>query len=122
MSPDPDLVELLLAQRTPEVAALTRMLRALIREILVDIPEWVDTPDGLIAYGTSKTMKGEIVYLKPLPARVNVGFFHGAKLPDPAGLLEGTGKSLRHVKVSSIADGERPALRALIVAARAERS
>ena len=30
---------------------------------------------------------------------VNVGFFHGAFLPDTAGLLEGTGKRMRHVKL-----------------------
>jgi effector-binding domain-containing protein len=30
---------------------------------------------------------------------VNVGFFHGAALPDPAGLLQGAGKCMRHVKL-----------------------
>jgi hypothetical protein len=30
---------------------------------------------------------------------VNVGFFHGAALPDPARLLQGTGKFMRHVKM-----------------------
>jgi hypothetical protein len=30
---------------------------------------------------------------------VNVGFFHGAALPDPARLLQGTGKFMRHVKL-----------------------
>jgi hypothetical protein len=32
-------------------------------------------------------------------AHVNVGFFHGAALPDPAHLLQGTGKFMRHVKL-----------------------
>jgi hypothetical protein len=32
-------------------------------------------------------------------AHVNVSFFHGASLPDPAHLLEGTGKYMRHVKL-----------------------
>ena len=32
-------------------------------------------------------------------AHVNVGLFHGAAPPDPAGLLEGTGKYIRHVKL-----------------------
>jgi hypothetical protein len=32
-------------------------------------------------------------------AHVNVGFFHGASLPDPAHLLQGSGKSMRHVKL-----------------------
>jgi hypothetical protein len=32
-------------------------------------------------------------------SHVNVGFFHGAALPDPAHLLQGTGKFMRHVKL-----------------------
>jgi hypothetical protein len=38
-------------------------------------------------------------YVNAFKAHVNVGFFHGASLPDPAGLLEGTGKRMRHVKL-----------------------
>ena len=38
-------------------------------------------------------------YVNAFRAHVNVGFFHGAALPDPAGLLEGTGKYMRHVKL-----------------------
>jgi len=38
-------------------------------------------------------------YVDAFKAHVNVGFFHGAELADPAGLLEGTGKNMRHVKV-----------------------
>lgn len=38
-------------------------------------------------------------YVNVFRAYVNVGFFHGAALIDPAGLLEGTGKHMRHVKV-----------------------
>jgi len=38
-------------------------------------------------------------YVNAFSDHVNVGFFHGAMLDDPAGLLEGTGKRMRHVKV-----------------------
>jgi hypothetical protein len=38
-------------------------------------------------------------YVNAFRAHVNVGFFFGAALPDPAGLLEGTGKRMRHVKL-----------------------
>jgi hypothetical protein len=41
----------------------------------------------------------------------------GAALPDPEGLLEGTGKSVRHVKVRTVADVKRPALKKLVVEA-----
>ena len=38
-------------------------------------------------------------YVNAFSAHVNVGFFHGAALDDPAGLLEGSGKFMRHVKL-----------------------
>ena len=38
-------------------------------------------------------------YVNVFTAHVNVGFFHGAALPDPARLLQGDGKFMRHVKL-----------------------
>jgi len=38
-------------------------------------------------------------YVDAFRSHVNVGFFHGAELPDPNGLLEGVGKFMRHVKL-----------------------
>jgi len=38
-------------------------------------------------------------YVNVFRSHVNVGFFHGAALPDPAHLLQGTGKFMRHVKL-----------------------
>jgi hypothetical protein len=38
-------------------------------------------------------------YVNVFTAHVNVGFFQGASLPDPAGLLQGNGKFMRHVKL-----------------------
>jgi hypothetical protein len=48
---------------------------------------------------------------------VNVGFFHGAALPDPARLLEGTGKFMRHVKLRPETPTNAAALTRLIEAA-----
>jgi hypothetical protein len=39
-------------------------------------------------------------YVNVFTSHVNVGFFHGAALPDPARLLQGTGKFMRHVKLT----------------------
>jgi hypothetical protein len=46
-------------------------------------------------------------YVNVFRSHVNVGFFQGAALPDPAGLLEGTGKRMRHVKLKpeTVANG-----------------
>ena len=38
-------------------------------------------------------------YVNAFKAHVNVGFFRGAEIADPKGLLEGTGKFMRHVKL-----------------------
>jgi hypothetical protein len=56
-------------------------------------------------------------YVNAFSAHVNVGFFHGAFLKDPAGLLEGTGKRMRHVKLKPGTEIDASALTALIDAA-----
>ena len=48
---------------------------------------------------------------------MNVGFYEGASLPDPAGLLEGTGKRMRHVKLRWGEPANEAAVGALIAAA-----
>lgn len=53
-------------------------------------------------------------------AHVNVGFFQGAALPDPARLLEGDGKRMRHVKLRLGAATDSASLRKLIEAAYAD--
>ena len=56
-------------------------------------------------------------YVGAFSAHVNVGFFHGASLADPAGLLEGSGKRMRHVKLRWGSPADDAALAALIAAA-----
>jgi hypothetical protein len=53
-------------------------------------------------------------YVDAFKAHVNVGFFRGAELADPDGLLEGTGKFMRHVKISPERDVNAAALIKLI--------
>lgn len=56
-------------------------------------------------------------YVNAFKAHVNVGFFRGAELADPHGLLVGTGRFMRHVKLRSDSDVNAAALRDLIDAA-----
>jgi hypothetical protein len=56
-------------------------------------------------------------YVDAYKSHVNVGFFHGNELPDPQGLLEGTGKFMRHVKLRPGEEADVAALSALIDAA-----
>jgi hypothetical protein len=53
-------------------------------------------------------------YVNAFKAHVNVGFFRGAEIADPEGLLEGTGKFMRHVKLSPGRDLNDAALMKLI--------
>ena len=59
-------------------------------------------------------------YVNAFKAHVNVGFFRSAELPDPAGLLEGTGKYMRHVKLRPDGDIDASALITLIESAYAD--
>src|SRR6185295_13811383 len=56
-------------------------------------------------------------YVNTFRAHVNVGFFRGATLPDPVGLLEGVGKLGRHVKLKPRTPLDASALEAVITEA-----
>jgi len=59
-------------------------------------------------------------YVNAFRSHVNVGFFRGAELEDPAGLMEGTGRFMRHVKLRPEQEVDAGALRTLIEAAYAD--
>jgi hypothetical protein len=59
-------------------------------------------------------------YVNAFTAHVNVGFFRGAEIADPAGLLEGTGKFMRHVKLGPGRHVDGIALKELIGTAYAD--
>jgi Domain of unknown function (DU1801) len=110
--------EVLLAEHTPDVRATFDAACALVREVMPDATEQVDLPDHLVAFGLGQPggvrMRDLAVAVAPHKAHVNVQLAHGALLDDPTGMVEGTGKRIRHVKCRSVADVERPALRAIL--------
>ena len=59
-------------------------------------------------------------YVNAFKDHVNVGFFRGAQLDDPARLLEGTGKYMRHVKLRPDSNIDEKALMKLIECAYAD--
>ena len=71
-------------------------------------------------YPTACVGDAAFAYVGAFKAHVNVGFFRGAELPDPHGLLEGTGKFMRHVKLRPDAEPDPSTLRQLIAAAYAD--
>lgn len=58
-------------------------------------------------------------YVNVFRTHVNVGFFHGADLPDPLGLLEGRGRRMRHIKLRPDVEVDVPAVQNLVDAAYA---
>ncbi|MGC0775102.1 MAG: DUF1801 domain-containing protein [Candidatus Acidiferrum sp.] len=59
-------------------------------------------------------------YVNVFASHVNVGFFQGASLPDPARLLQGGGKFMRHIKLKPGIPTNAAALNSLIAAAYAD--
>ena len=59
-------------------------------------------------------------YVNSFKSHINVGFFRGAMLEDPAGLLQGSGKRMRHVKLKAGGEQDTAALKDLIDSAYAE--
>ncbi len=97
-----------------------------IRELVADVrPNTVETAsdrEGSVWWGLGRQkMKAGFAWAMPHTGHVNFGFFQGAHLPDPARRLEGTGKSLRHIKIKEPGEVAHPSVRALVEAAVAER-
>lgn len=65
-------------------------------------------------YATACVEDAPFGYVGIFKSHVNVGFFHGATLLDPSGLLEGSGKYMRHVKLRPDRLVDEAALRTLI--------
>lgn len=99
------------AESPADVQSLALALRGLILRLDPGVVEVARPGDGAVTFGHGpRKMKDGYAYLAPHRDRVNFGFYHGATLADPAGLLEGTGKALRHVKVRGSLPGGLEAL------------
>ena len=112
----------LVAGVEPKLAAIARRLRAIIRAVDKNTVETVRPGDNAATYGVGpRKMSDGYAYIMPMRGYINLGFYQGAVLADPQGLLEGTGKGLRHVKLRSLAEANRRPVRALVAAALARR-
>jgi len=109
-----EAVDGLLGNHSPPVAAIARALRALVRAELPEVEEQVDFGNRLIALGRSMRMRDLLFAIIPHREHVNLQLADGAELPDAAGIVEGTGKRIRHVKCRSVDDVDRAAVRELI--------
>lgn len=80
-----------------ELAYLLRKLVVTVMPSVVEVP-WPRM--RMASYGVGPKKKTEhFCYISAQKDDVNLGFYYGAELPDPEGLLQGNGKLLRHVKI-----------------------
>lgn len=108
-------IDLWIDTRPPELRDIARIWFGRMRACGDDVRELLH--DG---HPTACVDDAAFGYVSVFRAHANVGFFHGAALDDPAGLLEGTGKRMRHVKVRPGVPFDASALGALIDAAYAD--
>lgn len=108
-------VEAWFLERNDELGKIARYWFDVIRGCGDDVRELLH--DGC---PTACVDDAAFVYVNAFTAHVNVGFFRGAEIPDPNGLLEGTGKYMRHVKLRPDRDVDHEVLRDLIESAYAD--
>jgi hypothetical protein len=113
----PSAVEALLESYPPAVRTLARAARKFVRDTVPGLDETVDNKARLLGYGYGTGYRGMVCTLILSKAGVKLGLFRGAELPDPRGLLEGSGKVHRHVPLVDAADLRRPGLKPLLTAA-----
>ena len=99
-----------------EVQKLALDLRALVLEEIAPCHENIYDAYSAVAmgYGPTDRLSDGIFHIAVYSKGVNLGFNQGASLADPSGILEGTGKQIRHIKIRSPSDLERPELRGCV--------
>ena len=101
----------------PEVQAISRILRALVKKTMPEAREILVAKDNSIEYALTESLRYRICYICLLQEYVRFGFDFGGDLPDPERLLTGTGKRMRHIKVRTMQEAHRAALKPLVEAA-----
>jgi hypothetical protein len=107
-------VDTFLKGYSPQVREIAVKVREAILSVMPDATEKVYPGWKVIQYGAGADMKSVFAAISPLRERVNLGLANGVDLPDPDGLLEGDGKAIRHVKLTSPEAATAPAVRELI--------
>ena len=107
-------VDTFLKGYAPPVREIAVKARETILSVLPEATEKVYPGWKVIQYGASADTKSVFAAISPQRERVNLGLAHGADLPDPDGLLEGDGKAIRHIKLTSPEAAGAPAVKELI--------
>jgi hypothetical protein len=116
MSKDLDRI---IAKQTPGMVKLTRQVLAKLRERFPGAVEMVyDKKRGMVVgFCPDERASNVINSIGVYSKWINLYFFEGDSLPDPDGLLQGSGHTVRHIRIDSAADLDRPAVKALMAEA-----
>ncbi len=107
-------VDTFLKGYSPQVREIAVKAREAILSVMPDATEKVYPGWKVIQYATGADMKSVFAAISPQRERVNLGLAGGIGLADPDGLLEGDGKAIRHIKLTSPEAAGAPAVRELV--------
>ena len=102
-------VELWMSEHVGELGEIAQRWFDAMRGCGADVRELLH--DG---HPTACVTEAAFCYVNAFKAHVNVGFFRGAEIADPDGLLQGSGKFMRHVKLRPREDVDDTALMKLV--------
>jgi Domain of unknown function (DU1801) len=96
----------------PAIRELALDARELVLSVLEPSNESIlDVCVVALNYGFSERMKDQVVYIGVYTKHINLGFYWGARMDDPKGVLKGSGKQMRHIQIKSRADLGTPVVR-----------
>jgi hypothetical protein len=113
MTPD-KTIDAFLSRYDEEVFINALKLREVIIKTLPDVTEQLDIPAKMIAYCYGQKYAELICVIIPSKKGLKLGFNRGTELPDPNGLLKGTGKISRYVEINSEKEIKSAALKKLL--------
>ena len=107
---------------SPDLRSVCESLRNLVSSLHPEFFQVVWPRQRIVSFGVGpKKSIQHYAYISVQASHVNLGFYHGTSLTDPYNLLEGTGKSLRHIKIRDLAAAVRPQISKLLLQAVADR-
>lgn len=107
-------IDLYVARENPRLVHVVDALRALVKKVIPRATEAMN-PWGVPVF----EWNGPLFYMRVGKKHVTFGFSRGSAIKDPAGLLEGEGRNLRHIKIADVGETRNPHLKDLLLKAKA---
>jgi hypothetical protein len=108
VAPPPEQLLELLAARRPLMAPIVLALREMVASEAPDATENVYNVYAVVDLFTFGRPGDAFIHIVAYEKHVNLGFNQGATLPDRHGLIAGTGKRIRHIRITAAEDLKRP--------------